>query len=56
VHQTDPHHTLEELRVLPALQGVVVVSEEALLATIRAENRRQARVGVEPLLRASRRG
>lgn len=28
VHQTDHHHTLEELRVLPALQsGVIVVSE-----------------------------
>ena len=28
VHQTDHHHTLEELRVLPALlRGVIVVSE-----------------------------
>jgi len=28
IHQTDHHHTLEELRVLPALQcGVIVISE-----------------------------
>ena len=32
VHQTDHHHTLEELRVLPALLcGVIVVSEEVPL-------------------------
>jgi hypothetical protein len=31
-HQTDHHHTLEELRVLPALQsGVIVVSEDVPL-------------------------
>lgn len=29
VHQTDEHHTLEELRILPALtQGVIVISEK----------------------------
>ena len=32
VHQTDHHHTLEELRILPALQrGVIVVSEDVPL-------------------------
>lgn len=32
VHQTDDHHTLEELRVLPALlKGVIVVSEDVPL-------------------------
>lgn len=32
VHQTDHHHTLEELRILPALlRGVVVVSEDVPL-------------------------
>lgn len=32
VHQTDHHHTLEELRVLPAiLNGVIVISEEVPL-------------------------
>lgn len=32
VHQTDHHHTFEELRVLPALQcGVVIVSEDVPL-------------------------
>lgn len=32
IHQTDHHHTLEELRVLPALLcGVVIVSEEVPL-------------------------
>ena len=32
IHQTDHHHTFEELRVLPALsQGVVVVSEDSPL-------------------------
>ena len=32
IHQTDHHHTFEELRVLPALsQGVVVVAEESPL-------------------------
>lgn len=32
IHQTDHHHTFEELRVLPALQcGVIVVSEYAAL-------------------------
>jgi hypothetical protein len=34
VHQTDHHHTFEELRVLPALQrGVIVVSESVPLKT-----------------------
>jgi hypothetical protein len=29
IHQTDTHHTLEELRVLPALlTGIIVISEE----------------------------
>lgn len=29
IHQTDHHHTLEELRILPALQcGVIVISEK----------------------------
>lgn len=33
VHQTDDHHTAEELRILPALQnGVIVVSEESPLS------------------------
>lgn len=32
VHQTDHHHTFEELRVLPALQnGVIIVSEDVPL-------------------------
>jgi hypothetical protein len=32
VHQTDHHHTFEELRVLPALsRGVLVVSEDVPL-------------------------
>lgn len=32
LHQTDHHHTLEELRILPAiLQGVVVISEQVPL-------------------------
>lgn len=32
VHQTEHHHTLEELRILPALQrGVIVVSEDVPL-------------------------
>lgn len=32
IHQTDHHHTFEELRVLPALQcGVIVISEESPL-------------------------
>ena len=32
VHQTDHHHTLEELRVLPALsRGVIVISEDVPL-------------------------
>jgi hypothetical protein len=32
VHQTDHHHTFEELRVLPALlNGVIVVSEDVPL-------------------------
>ena len=32
IHQTDEHHTLEELRVLPALRcGVIVVSEDSPL-------------------------
>lgn len=32
VHQTDHHHTLEELRLLPALQcGIVIVSEDVPL-------------------------
>lgn len=32
VHQTDEHHTAEELRILPALQnGVIVVSEQSPL-------------------------
>ena len=30
IHQTDQHHTLEELRVLPALQcGVLVICEKS---------------------------
>jgi hypothetical protein len=33
IHQTDHHHTFEELRVLPALQcGVIVVSEKSPLS------------------------
>ena len=32
VHQTDHHHTFEELRVLPALcNGVLIISEEVPL-------------------------
>jgi hypothetical protein len=32
IHQTDHHHTLEELRILPALsQGVIIVSENVPL-------------------------
>ena len=32
VHQTDHHHTFEELRVLPALlNGVIVISEDVPL-------------------------
>ena len=32
IHQTDSHHTFEELRVLPALQcGVIVISESSPL-------------------------
>lgn len=32
VHQTEEHHTLEELRVLPALsQGVIIISEDVPL-------------------------
>ena len=32
IHQTDEHHTLEELRILPAImQGVIVVSEDVPL-------------------------
>jgi hypothetical protein len=35
VHQTDHHHTFEELRVLPALlNGVVIVSEESPLKNV----------------------
>lgn len=35
LHQTDEHHTLEELRVLPALQcGTLVVSERVPLAEL----------------------
>jgi len=35
IHQTDHHHTLEELRILPALQcGVIVISEESGLSDV----------------------
>lgn len=35
VHQTDHHHTLEELRILPALcNGVIVVSEDVPLKDV----------------------
>ena len=35
IHQTDSHHTFEELRVLPALQsGVIVISESSPLTEL----------------------
>lgn len=35
IHQTDHHHTFEELRVLPALQcGVIVISETSPLSNL----------------------
>lgn len=35
VHQTDHHHTFEELRVLPALlNGVIIISEESPLTNV----------------------
>ena len=35
IHQTEHHHTFEELRVLPALQcGVIVISENSPLSEL----------------------